>query len=110
MSGEVAPRAGGAAREGGGFQAASAAGDRQHRADEDERPVFVQIADLLTSGYTGVLLSKMLHHHFPSAGRADVYLACGFAMAIAQADIRAAVMEGERGLAEAEVAKARGRH
>jgi hypothetical protein len=31
------------------------------------------MADLLTSGWSGVELDKLLHHHFPRARRGDVY-------------------------------------
>ncbi len=51
------------------------------------------IADCMTSGLSGVALSAALHNHFPTANRADVYLAAGLAVAVMQADLTLARME-----------------
>jgi hypothetical protein len=51
------------------------------------------MADLLTSGFTGVTLARMLDHHFPRATRDEVYMACGLAASLWAADLTIAEME-----------------
>jgi hypothetical protein len=52
-----------------------------------------EIADLLTSGFTGMELAKRLHAHFPGATRGDVYMACGLAACLWAADLTISEME-----------------
>jgi hypothetical protein len=74
MGGEVAPAAGGAAAGGGGFQAGARS---PKHTDGGAPPQFVafEIADaLLSSGFVGMNLSKLLQLRFPNARRAEFCL------------------------------------
>jgi hypothetical protein len=51
------------------------------------------IADLLTSGWTGGELEKRLHAYFPNARRGDVYFAIGIAACLWKADLAIAELE-----------------
>ena len=51
------------------------------------------LADILTSGFTGAMLAKMLHHHFPRATRRELYCAFGIATALWSADLTIAQAE-----------------
>ena len=58
------------------------------QAEKDPRPVSIQIADLLVnSGYSGVMLAKLLQDRFPHAKRRDVYLAAAIAITDLQAEL-----------------------
>jgi hypothetical protein len=51
------------------------------------------MADCIASGLSGHALAQALTRHFPTAGRSDVYLAIGLAVAIMQADLTIGQME-----------------
>lgn len=51
------------------------------------------IADcIVSSGFSGMVLARTLHHHFPDAKRGDVYHGVGVAIALLQADLALAEM------------------
>jgi hypothetical protein len=62
-------------------------------------PAF-DMADALVSGLSGPTLVKVLHQHFPTITRGEVFTACAIAASICNADILAL---------EAELADARRR-
>jgi hypothetical protein len=66
-------------------------------ADDESNPTMPEaMADLMSSGYSGMTLVRMLHAYFPTAGRADTYFAVGTAIALLHADLTVAEIELKR--------------
>jgi hypothetical protein len=61
-----------------------------HSAD---RFVPADMADLISSGWSGAELERMLHAYFPRAQRGEVYTAVGVAIALLKADLALAELE-----------------